>query len=146
MDENKVSESTAKQMTSTKRNRIKNKIKYFNIWMEYKGKKLRILVGVRRETLSCIDINDGTRFIELGTHYSVAFAFQSPWDQDNFITAKNEVQSNMFDDFGDRRFSGLTRKKINPTNLVQLAFTYPILKEDVSWVKKSHFLYIDEVM
>jgi hypothetical protein len=110
------------------------KIKYVTIWMDYKGKKLRILIGIKRDFT----------FISNGRFCSVAFAFQSPLDEDDLVKAKKEVKENLFMKNGINKQYYLSRKKLTLENLYLLALTYPVLREDISWMKQAHFISIDE--
>ncbi len=118
--------------------KVKIKIVYYNIWMDYKGKKLRILVGVRKALFI------GKDYVDIG------YAYQSPKDKDNLVEAKKEVKRNIFGidcGLGEKSFNSLMikKKQLTPTNIIRLALVYPIIWEDISWVRKSHFLYIEEI-
>lgn len=109
----------------------KTKVKYFSLFVEYKGKKLRVLIGVK--------ILHEPFFTD-GDVCAVMFAYQSPSEEkDDLISAKKVIKENL----SNADYFLVPKKRITIENLVTLAMAYPILCAEVSWIKKSHILYIE---
>lgn len=119
------------KLTSKERKEIRRKMKisYYSVWMSYKGKKLRILIGVKRIAL---DENA----------FKVSFSYQSPKEEkDNLAMAKLTIKRNLKSNFS---YFNITKDKVKPDSLLVLALAYPLLLRNVNWVSKAHVLYMEK--
>lgn len=110
----------------------KTKFSWVSLFVEYKGKRLRILIG----------IVDAKEIINLRHYVYISFSFQSPKEEkDDLRSAMRNIRMKI----KNGKYFLIRKKDLNIENLYVLSMAYPLLDKEISWIKKTHFLDFKEI-
>jgi hypothetical protein len=123
-----------RQLTSKERRAMRKlyRIKYWSLFFWCKGKVLRVLVGAKYDN----------QIVPGKGRYIIAFAFQSPKDDDDLGEAKKKIKRAIYGVLLPSALNVfcLKRRALTEENLFVLVKAYTLFVQDVGWMRKAQFM------